>query len=117
MTLRESISMLEKQINIVKEIKGHEEEVLHAQHVLESARWFAHSDTMDSDNFDGYCEMCREDLDALLGVDDVEETIQLLDLFKLYFGDRETFLWSQYEWHTIYEKIVMAHINSVMFSI
>ena len=82
-------------------------------YIIESAKWFNEEVDYpeDIDNFNGFLDGCREYLDFLLGEDDVEEALQLRDLYEEYFGiDIAT---KYREMRTINEAIIDCLLNMV----
>lgn len=105
---------LEELKNLYEELDDDDEKKELVKNVIDSAEWFQETETDDSQNFNSYIDGCREDLDALLSKSDVEETLDLCDLFTQYLGNYVATEYIDYqELRPIYEVIVDGHLAMI----
>ena len=102
---------LEELKNLYEELDDDNEKKELVKNVIDSAEWFQETETNDSQNFNSYIDGCREDLDALIGVKDVEETLSLCDLYTQYFG---YYVSDEYRpLRPVFEAIVDSHLAMI----
>ena len=79
--------------------------------VIDSAEWFQGTATEDSQNFNSYVDGCREELDYLIGTEDIEETLVLCDLYTQYFGN---YVSDEFRpLRPVFEAIVDSHLAMI----
>ena len=95
-----------------KNIKSEQKEFV--EHVIQASLYFfLSSDTSDINCFDDFFESCREDLDMLIGSDDVQEAIDLAILYNEHFGALQA---DEYDntFRPIYEKVIESLIQQII---
>ena len=105
---------LEELKNLYEELDDDNEKKELVKNVIDSAEWFQETATDDLQNFNSYIDGCREDLDTLLSRSDVEETLDLCDLFTQYLGNYVATEYENYQkLRPIYEVIVDNHLAMI----
>lgn len=84
------------------------------KHVIQASLHFSlNSDTSDVNCFDDFFESCREDLDMLIGSDDVEKAIDLAILYNEHFGALQADGYDN-TLRPIYEKVIESLIQQII---
>lgn len=95
-----------------KNIKSEQKEFV--EHVIQASLYFfLSSDTSDINCFDDFFESCREDLDMLIGSDDVQEAIDLAILYNEHFGALQADGYDN-TLRPIYEKVIESLIQQII---
>lgn len=84
------------------------------RHVIQASLFFfLDSDTSDVNCFDDFFESCREDLDMLIGSDDVQKAIDLAILYNEHFGKLQADGYDN-TLRPIYEKVIESLIQQII---